>query len=441
MLTIRKLLEDKNCGLTNIKLQEQYQEVLDFPFFAGPFFQEVEVRREQNTSMDTALKELRQEYESVQGEIREIKRMDDKEHLQVDTILHLRTRKKDLKNRINERERELQIIQDVIQYKNCVYGVSDSQMSHVIPGWKDISFSYKSEMPFFIESLEQIQDAFVHKEKIAVEGGPCLFGEHEVDMNVELDDGECYSFDYSIGRNYQNETMEMADFLEKHSKEVKDITFVNHKAGVTTQEYDSMLYLFEIASLFRGRVVIPIPDMSYAKYLSNMLVDMEAGKREHILKKFRKISYQITDMYLKVIKKLKECYPETAVTVVHERDTSLCNTYYEKRKSYIERNHVLRKITAIPQKMESIKDYISMPALPYYLYGITNIIQVDCLDETDSYRKCRLAHKNDITLAAVLYPEILSDDGINTIFHTSLPYKKYMNEADYGTKDTEKLAF
>ena len=66
-----------------------------------------------------------------------------------------------------------------------------------------------------------------------------------------------------------------------------------------------------------------------------------------------------------------------------------------------------------------------MPALPYYIYGIKNIVQVDSIDETDSYRKCRLAHKNVMELSGILYPERISRDGENAIFFTTPAYKEY----------------
>ena len=76
-----------------------------------------------------------------------------------------------------------------------------------------------------------------------------------------------------------------------------------------------------------------------------------------------------------------------------------------------------------------IQDYITMPALPYYLWGITDIIQIDSLDETDSYRKCAKLHKGVLKLYGMLYPERLSGDGENTIFYAPMEYKEYLVKA------------
>jgi hypothetical protein len=68
-----------------------------------------------------------------------------------------------------------------------------------------------------------------------------------------------------------------------------------------------------------------------------------------------------------------------------------------------------------------------MPALPYYVFGCEHILEVNSMDETDSYRKCRKAHKSVLTLSCILFPELLSSDGTNTIYCTTLEHKDYNN--------------
>ena len=118
-------------------------------------------------------------------------------------------------------------------------------------------------------------------------------------------------------------------------------------------------------------------------------------------------------------------YPEIEVAVVHARDEKLCRLYYEKRAGYLTPS-TIRRLTDIPGKSDAIQDYITMPALPFYIWGITDILQMDSLDETDSYRKCAKIHKNTINLCAILYPERISKDGENTIFYAPLEYKEYL---------------
>jgi hypothetical protein len=87
----------------------------------------------------------------------------------------------------------------------------------------------------------------------------------------------------------------------------------------------------------------------------------------------------------------------------------------------------MQKITNVSGKKDAVIDYITMLALPYYLYGTKYVLQLDSSDETDSGRKCAKLHKKDMALTQILYPEYLSRDGENTIYCAPLQYKDYMN--------------
>ena len=91
------------------------------------------------------------------------------------------------------------------------------------------------------------------------------------------------------------------------------------------------------------------------------------------------VSYN-TLLYLDLIYSLEKSYPNVRCLVVHERDTELCERFFEERVPHIERNKILRMITAMPNRKESVKDYISMPALPFYLLGIKDILEIDSVD-------------------------------------------------------------
>lgn len=126
-----------------------------------------------------------------------------------------------------------------------------------------------------------------------------------------------------------------------------------------------------------------------------------------------------------MIEQMRTLYQSVRCEVVHARDKQLCEKYYEARSPYMERNKVIRNLTAIPEKLESVKDYVSMPALPFYLFGINNVIEVDSMDETDSFRKCRKAHKGALNLSCILFPELLSTDMVHTIFDAPWDRKEY----------------
>lgn len=155
------------------------------------------------------------------------------------------------------------------------------------------------------------------------------------------------------------------------------------------------------------------------------LQELPAGIKESKLEEFRKEAYKITDLYLEVIGRMGKQHPNVEYTVLHERERGLCRKFCEKRKPYIEKSSYMQKITNADGKKESIIDYITMLALPWYFYGTKYVVQLDSVDETDSGRKCRKIHKGDMKLAQILYPEYLSGDGKNTIYHAAMEFKEY----------------
>lgn len=165
--------------------------------------------------------------------------------------------------------------------------------------------------------------------------------------------------------------------------------------------------------------------MSYIKFFSNIVEPISKKVAEDAIERFKVEAFKISDMYLEVISLMQLEYPEVEVAVVHGRDEALCQTYYKQREPFLTPT-VIRRLTAVRGKTDAVLDYITMPALPYYLWGIRDIIQMDSLDETDSYRKCCRIHKGHLNLYAMMYPERLSGDGENTIFYAPLKYKEYL---------------
>ena len=312
-----------------------------------------------------------------------------------------------------------------IRFKNTV-NISDFEgIVKRVPSLAQADFPDKEQTPYFTANLGKLQEALVENRKVAVEGGPCLFGANEVDVEIVLENGKTCFFDYCTGKRYGEKGKYSEENMENFIK-VHRIFFHDKKRGLTHQEYDSILCVFEAAEALGAPAVIPLPDMSYIKYLSAVLRDFPEEKREQILSDFRKVSWRISDLYIDLIHSLEARYPGVDCVIVHERDAELCRRFFEERTPYIERNKILRTITAIEQRLESVKDYISMPALPFYLLGITDILEIDSVDETDSFRKCGKAHKGTINLSCILYPEKLSADGRNTVYHAEQEFKEYL---------------
>ena len=177
----------------------------------------------------------------------------------------------------------------------------------------------------------------------------------------------------------------------------------------------------------------PDPNLVSGSSDPNSAANRQAEVRriqENCLAEFRTVTYRIADLYLELVEYLRGRYPGVKCEPVHERREDLCAIYYEKREPYIERRKILRSIQNSAERYESLKDYISLSALPYYLFGITDILHICNLDEIDSYQKCRKAHKGAVHLACLLFPEYLSTDGCYIEFYAEKKYKEYFKNIE-----------
>lgn len=317
-----------------------------------------------------------------------------------------------------------------LRFKECADVMDFEQVAEAFPPFGEIRYKSREKFPYFTNNLDVLLSARERGEPIAVEGGPCLFGEYEVTVSVRLNDGETRLFDYANGKAYLDgtgfeETEGLTDYLRLNGERVTEIAFRRNKWELTPQEYLSLRYPFEIAAALGGPLVIPIPDMSYRKYLLYALDAVSEDIRKQALEEFDEILNRIADIYLETIAKLQARFRIERFVCVHRRDPAALEVWYEKRAAYIERGKVLRSLTRLPEKIESIKDYISMPALPFYLFGANNILEVNSMDETDAFRKCRKAHKNALQMGCILFPELLSGDGVHTLYNAPPQWKEY----------------
>lgn len=439
LFTLDQLIKRANIQLEDTVYVQDSPQVRKYIISAGDFF---EVEKENkyvsvflNKGNDTlscnmswdALEYYEDRLYKIKAQLKALKNdQEDLTHAHAEEIKSLRQEKKRIscliaagRSRANEK--------CVIRFKNCVYAASFTSICRFIPEMKNVTFRDVYKIPWFIANLEAIREAIDHRRPVGISGGPCLFGVNEVIVTVTFKDGQKLSYDFSSGRHFaeNGEAPGFESNMFTLGQEVSDISYINRKIGVTTQEYDSIHCLFECAKALNAKLAIPLPDMSYIKYLKNIIGNLPEKVQDKALEDFKKIAFKISDMYLELIDKMKHMYPQVEVVAVHVRDEALCRNYYRKRAPYLTET-TIRRLTGIRGKNDAVQDYITMPALPYYLWGIRDIIQMDSLDETDSYRKCAKIHKKDIRLAAMMYPERISGDGENTIFYAPLEYKEYL---------------
>jgi len=317
-------------------------------------------------------------------------------------------------------------------WKNAVYATFISSLCTFLPQLNAISIeSPLRYRPVFTNQIAQLKQRISDGYRFAVEGGPCLFGADEAEVLVQMKGGSSYSFDFATEKEATGKIQRLSEFAMQNAGMGKSVTYRFYKTALTEAEYNSLVYVLEVASAFGVDAYIPLPDFSYEKYMVSILKTLlpEGMERETAKQQFHEELHKVTELYLKELERLQKKFPEVRVTMIYEDSQELRRIYREKRAAFLNYNsHMMKTLTTMTAKRESILDYITMPALPYYLDGITEIIQVDCIDETDSYRKCQKLHRKAITIYPLLYPEPLSSDGKHTIYYAKKEHKKYRKE-------------
>lgn len=320
-----------------------------------------------------------------------------------------------------------------LEYKDSFYCSNFTEIAELLPQIEGINTPKLREMPLFVRGIADLSAALEEGAPLGIIGGPCLFGAFEVIIDIHRDDGEVVQFDFSTGRFYDKGVLKEHDiesYLDQEYEHIVRLELTSFKGGVTYQEYLSMAYLFEFAQVLGAKVAIPIPDISYMKFFEGITTPIAKAVKEPAIKAFERISYDITDMYLKVIDALQQRYPEVECQVLHSRNQELCDLFYEKRQQYVRKLSRQGRVTEYRGRTEAVTDYITMLALPYYIYNTRHVLQIDSSDEADSMRKCIKIHNPDAVFHSILFPEYLSEDGIHTIFAAPLKYKDYIGQGD-----------
>ena len=207
-----------------------------------------------------------------------------------------------------------------LRFKDAGVVMDFAQVAEAFPPFGHIQYKSREKFPYLTDNLDALLTERKRGKTVAVEGGPCLFGEHEVLVSVQLKNGLTRLFDYANGKAYppgtENPSAELfaadtrkdacaadmdgapetlAEYLRLHGRQTERISFRQEKQALTPQEYLNLRYPFEMAAALGGPLVIPIPDMSYRKYLLSVLEFVPEELRAQTLAEFDAVSDRITN--------------------------------------------------------------------------------------------------------------------------------------------------
>ncbi|GHS97430.1 hypothetical protein AGMMS50276_17470 [Synergistales bacterium] len=324
----------------------------------------------------------------------------------------------------------------VLTYKNALLCNSLRNMRLVLPELGGMDAGRLENIPIFTRSFGKLAAKLGGKERergesLAVVGGPCLLGTGEMVIRVIHSDGFSFCFDFNT-RNRVGD-LSKKDAIGAHIREnagkVVKILFETKKHALTLQDYEFIKAPMVYARALDAPVVIPLPDGAYIKYIEALTSPLVPELRNSARGDFAIEIRRLTKMFLSAIEDLARSLRPSKLEVLHIDNKAALDTFSEGKERYrgkLVSRRGLMPITKDADMVESVTDYIFYPALPFYLWGVKNILQVDSLRETDAMCKCAQAHGGVINLFGALFPEMLDKSGSRPTSNAPVQDKEYM---------------
>ena len=320
-------------------------------------------------------------------------------------------------------------------FNDSLWAFSLDEVLEARNGLETGEYARMAERPWFTVNLDSLRKSFAGGKKVGVEGGPCLFGTDELLFSFTMKDGSTRRFDYNTrqeivpGRKYlAGTTMELFDFMAEEGGNVAAASLDSPKTSITVEEYEMLKHILLVAKYLDARAVVTIPDFSYEKTFVSMFSGLDSSVYESFHEAFRRECLRMSDLMIDITKKLALQYEVDDYVIFHSREEELLNLFYEKRKPFCADKYANRFLTSRQGLRDALLDYICMPALPYYLYGIREIVEVNRIDEFYSIQKCKKIHHSAINLNELLFPEKTCKNGKTSGFFAKMEDKEFLRE-------------
>jgi hypothetical protein len=320
----------------------------------------------------------------------------------------------------------------VLTYKNTTLINSLENMREVLPELRGADTGSLEHVPVFTRGFGELPAKLALGGRFAVVGGPCLLGTGEMVISVIHRDGRSSGFDFNTG-NHSGDLRDydaLGPYIRDNSGDIVKILFENKKRSLTVQDYEALRLPMEFARLLDIPVVIPLPDSSYMKYIASVTSCLAPDVSGPAAGDFAAEIRSVSELFLDAIGELGRRLRPPAFTALHSGDKAATRAFYDGRKPFYDKiasaAHGLETISGKNDRIDSVTDYIFYLALPFYLWGVENIIEIDPLGETDSLRKCARAHGSAISLFGMLYPEKLDKSATRAMSMAPVEEKEYL---------------
>ncbi|MBR2729964.1 MAG: hypothetical protein Q4C02_05630 [Eubacteriales bacterium] len=318
-------------------------------------------------------------------------------------------------------------------FHDSLHALSLDEVLEVRDGLQTDAYAFMAERPWFTGSLHSLRKVFTGGEKVGVEGGPCLFGTDEMRFSFTMKNGSIRRFDYNTrqeilpGREFlAGTTMELFDFMAKECGNVAAASLDCPKKSITVEEYEMLKHILLIAKYLDARAVVTIPDFSYDKTFVSLFSGLDCGVYAGLHEAFCRECLRMSDLMIDMTKKLALQYKVDDYVIFHGREKELLDLFYEKREPFCADKYANRFLTSRNGLRDALLDYICMPALPYYLFGIREIVEVNRIDEFYSIQKCKKIHHTAINLNELLFPEKMCRNGRTSGFFAKMEDKDFV---------------
>lgn len=285
----------------------------------------------------------------------------------------------------------------------------------------------RNRIPLFTYELRRFVDNFPIK-KSAIEGGTCIIGVDEIYFALKYRSEQIRYFDIMTGSEegpqnlYLPKKYDLFEVISEDKEDIIDVEILEKRSGPSLHNAVELYRLMWLAKKLGLPLVIGLPDEAYRKLLCAVAAPLKFI--DGIRVKIHSMVDRIADEFLSMISEINEMMELKEIEVLHSRNERVMKLFYKHRQEIAE--HV-GKITNIQIKKEAIIDYNCMPAVPNFLWGATNILEVSDIMEIENL-KSSIRLFPEISFGALAFPYIPDIKNASSMYHGKSENKIYIPE-------------